>query len=398
MAQEAAWPRSSNGSSPNGQTEEDEVDEGLSEIDRLDPERRRLVAARDKHEPWALWGPYLSERQWGTVREDYSAHGTAWDYFPHDHARSRAYRWGEDGLLGICDDHGLLCFGLALWNEEDPILKERLFGLTGPEGNHGEDVKEYYFYLDNTPTHSYMKALYRYPQRAFPYSQLVEENHRRTRQDPEFELIDTGVLAENRFWDITVEYAKATPHDMLIRVTCTNQGPDPARLHLLPSLWFRNTWRWGLHERYAGLALAAPPAEPPAGEQAVTWIQSTHYKLGSYWLACQGQPECLFTENETNSQRLWGTPNATSYVKDGIHAAVVEGKREAVDPKQNGTKAAAHYRLELGPGATQTVLLRFCNERGAQPFDGAEALFAQRRAEADAFYAARIEPGLSADG
>jgi hypothetical protein len=359
-------------------------------------ERRRLAEARDNAAVWYKWGSYLSERQWGTVREDYSPSGAAWDFFPHEHARSRVYRWGEDGLLGISDDRGRLCFALALWNETDPILKERLFGLTGTEGNHGEDVKEYYFYLDATPTHSYMKALYKYPQRAFPYALLAEENRLRGRSAPEFELADTGVFAESRYFDIVVEYAKADPEDLLIRISATNRGPDAAPLHLLPTLWFRNTWAWGQqHEKTATIeqrpalrAVSSHGMGPTGMDMGETFslVQATHPELGEYWLAAQGAAELLFTENESNAERLWGVPNAAPYVKDGINDAIVGRARERVNPEQVGTKVAAHYPLSIAPGATATVVLRFCKQRQAAPFAEADALFVQRQSEADAFY------------
>ena len=353
----------------------------------LDPERRRMANMRQDGIPWQRWGPYLADRQWGTVREDYSADGAAWSDFPHDHARSRAYRWSEDGLLGISDDQGLLCFGLALWNAADPILKERLFGLTGEEGNHGEDVKEYYFYLDNTPTHAYMRALYKYPQRAFPYAELITQN-RRDRGQPEYELLDTGVFAEDRYFDIQVDYAKVAPDDILIRIGATNRGPDPAPLHLLPTLWCRNTWSWGRDQGFGARPqlVAGGPGEVHA---AVPY-------LGNYWLCCDGQPELLCTENETNTQRLWGMPNASPYVKDGIGVAVIDGRREAVNPAGVGTKMAAHYALTIAPGATTTVLLRLSACRHAAPFVDAERIFAERQAEAERFYAP-LAAGLTAD-
>jgi hypothetical protein len=276
-------------------------------------ERERLAEAWEGRAPWRRWGPYLAERQWGTVREDYTADGNAWDAFPHDHARSRAYRWGEDGLLGISDDQGRLCFALALWNGADPILKERLFGLAGPEGNHGEDVKEYYYFLDSTPTHSYMRALYKYPQRAFPYAALVAENRRRGKRDPEYELLDTGAFAEDRYCDVMVEYAKAAPDDLLIRITAANRGPDPAPLHLLPTLWFRNTWSWGDEHDFHG----KPILRAASGNTAYRLIAASHSDLGDYTLACAGSPGLLFTENETNvaTLRAFGvrpTPSTTS--------------------------------------------------------------------------------------
>ncbi len=337
-------------------------------------ERQRLVEQRERSTPWWRWGPYLSERQWGTVREDYSASGSAWDSFPHDHARSRAYRWGEDGLLGISDNRGRLCFSLALWNAQDPILKERLFGLTGPEGNHAEDVKEYYFYLDSTPTHSYMRALYKYPQRAFPYAELVAENARRGKDQPEYELVDTGIFADDRYFDVQVEYAKASPTDLVVQITVTNRGPETAPLHVLPTLWFRNTWSWAddNSERPA-LAMAGPDV-----------VEARHAQLGTYWLTCDGAPEVLFTENESNAQRLWGVGNRSPYVKDGINDAVVNGRAEAVNPERTGTKAAAHYALQLGPGETRSILLRLSDSPA--PSAAAEQVLAVRQAEADAFY------------
>ncbi len=350
----------------------------------LDPERRRLGETRDRQVPWYRWGPFLADRQWGTVREDYSPYGSAWDYLPHDHARARAYRWGEDGLLGICDNHGRLCFALALWNEADPILKERLFGLTGPQGNHGEDVKEYYFFLDSTPTHSYMKALYKYPQRRFPYERLVEENQHRGKHAPELELIDTGIFAENRYFDVFVEYAKVGPEDILIRIAAINRGPEPAPLHMLPTLWFRNTWSWGGDDLRPKLRAAGG------------LIHATHSVLREYWLACDGAPPLLFTENESNARRLWNVPSPTPFVKDGINAAVVGGAAHAVNPVGIGTKAAAHYRFVLAPGATQTIMLRLSSLQHERPFDGAGSVFAQRRAEADAFYS-RIGGAMSED-
>src|SRR5260221_8357938 len=307
-------------------------------------EQHRLEEAHENEQAWYRWGPYLSERQWGTVREDYSPSGTAWDFLPHDLARSHAYRWGEDGLLGMSDDKQQLCFALALWNEADPILKERLFGLTNSEGNHGEDVKEYYFFLDNTPTHSYMKALYKYPQRAFPYNDLVATNRNRSRQEPEYELIDTGVFAEDRYFDVSVEYAKVDPLDILLRVSATNRGPEEAPLHLLPTLWFRNTWAWGYDDSRP--VLTAEAELWPAGEAPdVRLVHAQHYELGDYWLACQGAPDLLFTENETNAARLWGIQSPTAFVKDGINDTVVSGAEGHVNPQGAGTKASAHYRF-----------------------------------------------------
>jgi hypothetical protein len=348
---------------------------------------------------WRTWGPYLSERQWGTVREDYSEYGTAWDSFPHDQARSRTYRWGEDGILGISDDKQRLCFALACWNGNDPILKERLFGLTGSEGNHGEDVKEYYYYLDATPTHSYLRGLYKYPHAAFPYGELLDENRRRGKSEPEFELIDTGVFAEDRYFDIEIEYAKAAPNDILIRISATNRGPDSATLHLLPTLWFRNTWSWGRDDRRPELSVvprqsSGSSVTNPRGGRLV---QVTHHALGDYWLVCQGSPDLLFTENESNAQRLWGAPNRSPYVKDGINEAVVNENSGAVNPDGVGTKVSARYQLEIGSGATETILLRLANDRHASPFEGADKTFATRKAEADALYATLAQGKLSED-
>ncbi|HYM92096.1 MAG TPA: glucosidase, partial [bacterium] len=347
----------------------------------------RLAEVRERQVPWYRWGPYLSQRQWGTVREDYSPGGAAWEYFPHDHARSRAYRWGEDGLLGICDNHAFLCFAAALWNEADPILKERVFGLSGPEGNHGEDVKEYYYFLDCTPSHSYMRGLYKYPQRAFPYEALVAENRRRGRNRPEYELLDTGIFEGGRYFDIVVEYAKADPEDILIRITATNRGAEPAPLHVLPTLWFRNTWAWGYDGRRPELRAVEPgPGTRRGAAPGFRVLKATHPRLGAYWLACRGAPGLLFTENETNAQRLWRVPNRTAVVKDGIHCAVVGGRADAVSLTPTGTKAAAHYPVRIAAGASQRIELRLSSRPPARPFDDAEAIFSQRQAEADAFY------------
>ena len=349
-------------------------------------EQKRLNDAREAHIPWKKWGPYLSERQWGTVREDYSENGNAWDYFSHDQARSRAYRWGEDGLGGLCDDKQQLCFALALWNERDPILKERLFGLTNSEGNHGEDVKEYYFYLDSTPTHSYMKYLYKYPQREYPYRDLVETNRRRSREEFEYELLDTGIFDDDRYFDVFVEYAKESPEDILVRITVHNRGPEAARLRVLPTLWFRNTWSWVEEQPKPSLR------EVGSGE-----MQATHPELGDYWLHCEGAPELLFTENESNASRLWGQPNATSYVKDAFHAYLVSGHGEAVNPDKVGTKAAAHYVLDVPSGGSTTVRLRLAADRIENAFGGFEGIVDSRVADADAFYD-RISPhSLSED-
>jgi len=358
----------------------------------LTQEELRLEESRTRQAHWKRWGPYLSERQWGTVREDYSPDGKAWDYFPHDHARSRAYRWGEDGIGGLCDRHQYLCFALALWNGRDPFLKERLFGLTANEGNHGEDVKEYYFYLDATPTHSYLKSLYKYPQRAFPYAQLIEENRRRTRQEPEFELLDTGVFDENRYFDVFVEYAKATTEDICIRITAHNRGPETAPLHLLPTLWFRNTWAWG----HDGRRPCLRAADAPSGTCV---LEAEHWHYGTRWLACEGDPAWLFTENETNLKRLYGVPNHAAYVKDSINDYIVLGRQEAVNPAQTGTKAAAHYYFEIAPGSEASIRLRFTDTSpGPALFDDAyDAVFSKRLAEANEFYARRIGRCASPD-
>jgi hypothetical protein len=346
-------------------------------------EEIRLEQARSRTAHWKRWGPYLSERAWGTVREDYSAHGDAWESLPHDHARSKAYRWNEDGIAGICDRHQKICFAVALWNGRDPILKERLFGLTGSEGNHGEDVKECYYYLDSTPTHSYMKYLYKYPQCAFPYAELVRENRNRGKNDREFELIDTGAFHESRYFDVFVEYAKAGPDDIPIRITAVNRGPETAELHLLPTVWFRNTWSW---------AHGAPKPELRAvgpGE-----IELDEPKYGRLWLSCEGSPDLLFTENETNSERLYGIPNASMFVKDGINEYVAGGAQSHVNPRRTGTKASAHYRMTLGPGESRTVRLRLAGSRSPIEFDG---VFQERKQEADEFYRTVIPHHLSSD-
>jgi mannosylglycerate hydrolase MGH1-like protein len=355
-------------------------------------EELRLQEDRAHKVNWKRWGPYLSERQWGTVREDYSAHGTAWEYLPHDHAHSRAYRWGEDGIGGLCDRHQYICFALALWNGKDPILKERLFGLTGNEGNHGEDVKEYYYYLDSTPTHSYMRFLYKYPQREFPYARLVEENRRRGKRDLEFELINTGIFDDNRYFDVFVEYAKAGPEDILIRIDAINRGPQPAELHLLPTVWFRNTWSWGLDERKPKLR------RDPSAEVAA--IKLDHYYYGSRWFYCEGNPSLLFTENETNNHRLFDSENSAAYVKDGINDFIIHGVKTAVNPNDYGTKAAAHYVASVPAGETLTVRLRLspAAPAGAQILDGTfDQQIAQRRDEADEFYRSVVPEDIALD-
>jgi Glycosyl hydrolase family 63 C-terminal domain len=353
----------------------------------MNREQIRLAESRDRKKHWKRWGPYLSERAWGTVREDYSRDGNAWDFFPHEHARSRVYRWNEDGLAGISDRHQQLCFALALWNGRDPILKERLFGLTGSEGNHGEDAKEYYFYLDSTPTHSYMKYLYKYPQAAFPYTQLVEENRRRGKNAPEFELLDTGIFDDNRYFDVFVEYAKGDVEDILIKITATNRGPDRASLSILPAIWFRNTWSWGGSAPRAGMRQVPGPA-----------IKLTHHSLGKRWLYFEGSPELLFTENETNTKRLFGVDNSHPCVKDGINDYIVHGAKDAVSPEGKGTKAAGHFRTELSGGESVTLRLRLTNiDFSGEAFDDFDGIFSAREREADEFYATVIPQELSSD-
>ena len=388
----------------------------------MTPEEKRLDESHQRTRHWKRWGPYVAERQWGTVREDYSPHGTAWEYFPHDHARSRAYRWGEDGIGGIRDRHQRVCFALALWNGRDPILKERLFGLTGNEGNHGEDVKEYYFYLDSTPTHSYMKYLYKYPQAAYPYAQLVEENRRRKRRDPEYELLDTGVFNDNRYFDVFMEYAKAAPEDILIKITAWNRGPEEAQLDLLPTMWFRNIWSFGGKHGHPKLWRIKDYSVGDRPAAAVVAAQESRY--GTRWLLAEGAPEMLFTENETNFQRVFNFPNATPYVKDSFHDFLVRGARGAVNPAQSGTKCAAHYRARIAPGASVTLRLRLTNNdphtdglqapaqtgalnvnadparhaQTANPFgEEFEKTFDLRREEADQFYSHRFPQERSGD-
>ena len=357
------------------------------------PEHTRLEQARQGTAPWKAWGPYLSERQWGTVREDYSDDGDAWNYFTHDQARSRAYRWGEDGIAGVCDERQRLCLALALWNGADPILKERMFGLSNGEGNHGEDVKEYWFYLDSTPTHSYLKCQYKYPQRAFPYSDLLATNARRGKQEMEYELLDTGVFDDNRYFDVVVEYAKAAPDDILMLVTAYNRGPDPATLHLLPTLWFRNTWSWG--DAVAKPAIAA--LDGPAGLAAA---RASHDDLGEWLFCADASATLLFSENETNSERLFGTPNTSPYVKDGINDFIVDGVAAAVNPERTGSKTAAHHLLELGPGQSAQVRIRLTAgaKLAADPLGTSfDRVFTVRKAEADQFYATVIPDTLSDD-
>ena len=350
----------------------------------------RLEASRQRKEHWKRWGPYLSERAWGTVREDYSEYGTAWEYLPHDHARSRAYRWNEDGIAGICDRHQKICFAVALWNERDPILKERLFGLTGNEGNHGEDVKECYYYLDNTPTHSYMKYLYKYPQAAFPYEQLVSENRKRGKGEHEFELLETGVFNNGRYFDVFVEYAKADVEDILIRITAHNRGPEAASLHILPTVWFRNTWSWGYDN-------PKPSLERWGSSEAVIELSEPEY--GKRWMAFDGSPNLLFTENETNTRRLFCYDNGSPHTKDAINELLVNGKTDAVNPAQTGTKASAHYQFHIAAGGSETVKIRLTNSVVNSGVAGPDfdEVFADRQREADEFYSTAIPPHLSRD-
>jgi len=360
----------------------------------LTAEEQRLEENARREQHWKRWGPYLSERAWGTVREDYSASGTAWEAFPHEHARSRAYRWNEDGLAGLCDRHQYICFGLALWNGHDPILKERLFGLTGHEGNHGEDVKEYYFYLDSTPTHSYMRYLYKYPQTAFPYERLVEENRRRSRLEPEYELIHTGCFEEHRYFDVFVDYAKASPEDICIRIEAVNRGPDTAELTVLPTIWYRNTWSWGSDIRRPRFHAGEPLEDASV-------IETVHEYYGLRRLLCEKHPTLLFTENDTNSRRLYDDEEGPQYSKDGFHDYVVNGQKAAINPDQVGSKAAAQYTLTLPPNGTASIRLRLTNE--ALPHAGTfarqnfEAVFDARIHEANEFYDTLAPRRLSKD-
>ena len=355
-------------------------------------EQRRLDEDALRRQHWKRWGPYVSERAWGTIREDYSSDGSAWEAVPHEHARSKAYRWNEDGLAGICDRHQYICLALALWNGRDPILKERLFGLTGHEGNHGEDAKEYYFYLDSTPTHSYMKFLYKYPQAAFPYERLTEENRRRSRTEPEFELLDTGIFDDNRYFDVLVEYAKAAPEDLLLRIHVFNRGPEPAELTLLPTMWFRNTWSWGLDERRPRMWQGQSPT-------GATMIEFDHEYYGRRRLLCEGRPNVLFTENETNTRRLYGDLDGAKYVKDGINDYIVQGNKSAVNPSRVGSKASAHYVLTAMPGQPAVIRLRFTNTQTDVEIDPPtfDAVFAERIKEADEFYAGLTPADVSDD-
>ncbi|EDX86202.1 hypothetical protein S7335_3905 [Synechococcus sp. PCC 7335] len=361
----------------------------------MTPEKERLQESRNRTAYWTRWGPYVSERQWGTVREDYSADGSAWDYFTHEQSLSRAYRWGEDGIAGICDNHQRLCFAMAFWNEQDPILKEKMFGLTSTQGNHGEDVKEYYFYLDNTPTHSYMKYLYKYPQAAYPYQELVEENQRRGYDDPEYELLDTGIFEGDRYFDIFVEYAKCDAEDILIKVTAYNRGEAEKPLHLLPTLWFRNTWSWAEDEPKPQLKVYSNKSSLE-GDYSI--VEASHATLGQRWLYCEAQPERLFTDNETNLQHLYQQPNTSPYVKDGINNYIVEGNKAAVNPDEIGTKFSAHYRLTIPSNESRSIMLRLSNSNTlADPFGAAAQIIAQRKQEADEFYQSFAPPNISDD-
>jgi len=353
-------------------------------------EELRLKENADGVQNWRQWGPYLSERQWGTVREDYSSSGDAWNYFTHDQARSRTYEWGEDGIAGVSDDKQILCFSLALWNGKDPILKERMFGLTNSEGNHGEDVKEYYFYLDNTPTHSYMKYLYKYPQAAYPYEDVIRTNRQRNRNDMEYELLDTGVFAKDRYFDVLVEYFKQSASDLGVRISVTNRGPEPAPLHVLPTLLFRRIAS-DAGQKAALLGASASGA----------CIEATHEQLGKYLLYCDAPAELLFTDNQTNNEKVFGKPNATPYVKDGFHEYLIAGKTGAVNPRRTGTKAAVHYLKTVPAGGTWTLNLRLCSEAGAKGTSPAgvlpESVLVKRRNEADEFYQSITPASLSAD-
>jgi hypothetical protein len=348
----------------------------------VNAEQKRLEENKSDQQPWYFWGPYLAERAWGTVREDYSANGDAWNYFPHQHARSRVYRWNEDGIGGISDQKGRLCFAFALWNERDPFLKERLFGLSQPEGNHGEDVKELYWYLDNTPTHSFMRMIYRYPQSRFPYEELIAQNGSRSKMEGEFEIWNTSAFAEDRFFDIEIEYAKADPHDILIRVNAKNSGPEAAPLHLLPTLWFRNTWSWGRDQ-------TKPTLRKAAERSHIAVITASDPAIGDYDLFCDSIDDLFFTENETNAERLWGIEKSQAFVKDSINDCVVNGKIDKVNPVQTGTKAAAHYKFNIPPGETISIRLRLTRggaKTSAEAFADFDAIFKLRRAEADQFY------------
>ena len=360
-------------------------------------EHQRLLEYHEHKANWKKWGPYLSERSWGTVREDYSADGSAWDYFPHDHARSRAYRWGEDGIAGISDRFQYLCFAPALWNGKDPILKERMFGLTGAEGNHGEDVKEYYFYLDNTPTHSYMKALYKYPQVKYPYTDLVAENRRRNVLDFEYELLDTGVFRENRYFDVLIEYAKADERDILIQITVANRGPESAVCHVLPTLWFRNTWSWGYENGPMGEVSEKPQLKQIQGSAGVASVMAQHSATGTYYFYAEDAQELIFTENETNARRFPDVPGNHQFNKDAFHRYLVHNEKDAVNPEHEGTKTAAAYNIEPGSGQNHVIRLRLSSKAQPSAFADFDAIFEKRRFEADKFYAAIQNPQLDED-
>ena len=360
-------------------------------------EHQRLAEYRDRKANWKKWGPYLSERAWGTVREDYSADGSAWDYFPHDHARSKAYRWGEDGIAGISDRFQYLCFAIALWNGKDPILKERMFGLTGSEGNHGEDVKEYYFYLDSTPTHSYMKMLYKYPQIQYPYADLVRENDKRNFFDFEYELLDTGAFRDNRYFDVFVEYAKADERDILIQITVINRRPEPARCHVLPTLWFRNTWTWGYENGPMGEVSEKPQLRQMQGASDVGAVSVHHPATGTYYLYAENAQDLLFTENETNTLRFPNIPGSQRYSKDAFHRYLIHGETEAINPAREGTKTAAVYNAEIESAQERVFRLRLCNQELSSAFEDFDPIFESRRAEADEFYEAIQNPQLSAE-
>lgn len=350
------------------------------------PETERLKAHKERKANWKKWGPYLSDRSWGTVREDYSYDGEAWDSFPHDHARSRAYRWGDDGIGGICDRNQYICFAPAFWNGKDAILKERFFGLIPKESNHGEDVKECYYYLDNTPTHSYMKMLYKYPQASYPYQELVDENRKRNSTQPEYELLDTGIFNDNRYFDIFIEYAKADQNDILIKITAFNRGPEAAPLHILPSIWFRNTWSWGYPAGPMNDVAEKPNIYHVPAPKGTSLLELHHVAAGVHYLYVEDSPDCLFTENESNNEKLYKKPNASPYVKDAFHRYLVQGEKGAVNPKKMGTKAAAHYSTSISSGGFCSVKLRLSKQRQADPFVDFDAIFAKRAAEAEGFY------------
>ena len=360
-------------------------------------EHQRLAEYHDRKANWKKWGPYLSERSWGTVREDYSADGSAWEFFPHDHARSRAYRWGEDGIAGICDRYQYICFALALWNGKDPILKERLFGLTGSEGNHGEDVKEYYFYLDSTPTHSYMKMLYKYPQSEYPYTDLLSENRRRGFLDFEYELLDTGVFDDNRYFDVAVEYAKAAPDDILARITVTNRGPETADCFILPSLWFRNTWSWGYENGPMNDVSGKPHLSQIEGASDYFAAEIHHPAAGSYYWYAEKADELIFTENETNTARFDHSTDGNPYVKDAFHRYLIDGDEDAVNPSREGTKVAALFSGAIDPGTSRTIRLRLAGRGTEKPFAEFDTIFSQRLGEADKFYDTIHKSNIGAD-